>query len=318
MQVDQAVQLPRVSVVIIFFNTAAYFEDAIRSVLDQDYPHWELLLIDDGSSDGSDAIATRFAAQHPTRIRHLHHPGRANLGMSASRNLGIAHARGELIAMLDADDAWASDMLSHQVRCLDANPRAAMVYGPVERWYSWSHQPSGRRDFVALPLGDYDRPIEPPEIVRHILQTQYGVPLGVLMRKEAVEAVGGYEDSFRGLCEDMAFFSKFCLRHTVYVSSRCGYRYRQHEHSSVETAFREGAVQRGRLRFLSWLQSHFRQEGVDDRELWRALRRQRFRFKHPEMYRRLSEMRGLSSSQIAMRLAQKMINKLGGIASGNR
>jgi hypothetical protein len=313
------VELPRVSVIIIFFNTAAFLEEAICSVLNQDYPDWELLLIDDGSNDGSDAIASRFVAQHPARIRYLHHPCRANLGMSASRNLGIAHARGQLIAMLDADDVWAaSDMLSHQVQCLDSNPSAAMVYGPVERWYSWSHQPSGRRDFVALPLGDYDRLIEPPEIVRHILQTQDGVPLGVLMRKEAVQSVGGYEESFRGLCEDMAFFSKFCLRHTVYVSSKCAYRYRQHEHSSVETAFREGAVQRARLRFLSWLQSHFRQHGVDDRELWRASRRQQFRFKYPEMYRRLAEMRGLSTSQIAMRVAQKMINKVGGIASGNR
>src|SRR2546427_10186945 len=99
---------PLVSVVIIFWNAERFLQEAFASVFAQTYPTWELLLVDDGSSDESTAIAQRYVEHHPGQVRYLEHPGHANRGMSASRNVGIRHARGPYIAFLDADDVWCS------------------------------------------------------------------------------------------------------------------------------------------------------------------------------------------------------------------
>src|SRR5687768_6214760 len=98
-----------VSVVIIFWNAERFIQESIKSVFAQTYPAWELLLVDDGSNDGSTAVARRYTEQHPERVRSLEHPGHANRGMSASRNLGIRYAHGAYIAFLDADDVWFSN-----------------------------------------------------------------------------------------------------------------------------------------------------------------------------------------------------------------
>ena len=79
-----------------FLNVAPYLAEAIQSVRDQTYPHWELLLVDDGATDGSTAIAQRFAGLDPERIRWIEHPGHGNLGASASRNVGLRHATGTI------------------------------------------------------------------------------------------------------------------------------------------------------------------------------------------------------------------------------
>ena len=120
-----------VSVVIIFLNAERFIQEAIESVFSQTHPVWELLLVDDGSSDRSTAIACRWAEKYPERVRYLEHSGHANRGMSASRNLGIHHVRGEYIAFLDADDVWFSNILEEQVNILEAHSDAAMVYGPI-------------------------------------------------------------------------------------------------------------------------------------------------------------------------------------------
>src|SRR3712207_221993 len=91
--VDRAVGLPdspapRVSVVVIFLDAARFLGEAVASVLGQTYGAWELLLVDDGSTDGSSALARGYAAAQPGRVRYLEHPGHANRGMSAARNLG--------------------------------------------------------------------------------------------------------------------------------------------------------------------------------------------------------------------------------------
>ena len=91
---------PRVSVVLIFLDAERFLREAIESVLAQTFSAWELLLVDDGSTDGSSEIARCYAAEHPGAIRYLTHPGRENRGMSASRNLGIGAAAGEFVAFI--------------------------------------------------------------------------------------------------------------------------------------------------------------------------------------------------------------------------
>lgn len=87
-------EAPLVSVVTIFLDAERFIEEAIESVFAQTYDRWELLLVDDGSTDRSRDVARRYAARYPSRVRYLEHPGHQNRGMSPSRNLGIAHAAG--------------------------------------------------------------------------------------------------------------------------------------------------------------------------------------------------------------------------------
>jgi glycosyltransferase involved in cell wall biosynthesis len=129
---------PKVSIVTIFLDAARFLPEALASVAAQDFADWELLLVDDGSGDGSAAIARAAADADPARVRCLAHPGGGNRGMGASRNLAFAAARGEFLVRLDADDAFASPTaLSEQVALLDAHPDCGLVAGPVEYWASW-------------------------------------------------------------------------------------------------------------------------------------------------------------------------------------
>src|SRR5437867_4320953 len=99
-RVEQAM----VSVITIVYNGARFLSEAIESVLGQDYAAWELLVVDDGSTDESRAIAERYCTDPGGRIRVISHS--VNQGMSRARNSGLRHASGEYVAFLDSDDIW--------------------------------------------------------------------------------------------------------------------------------------------------------------------------------------------------------------------
>ncbi len=119
---------PLVSVICPVYNCEAYVEHAVRSVLDQGYPDWELLLIDDGSSDTSWSRIKELS-NSDTRIVPLHHLQHANHGVSVTRNLGISRAKGEYLAFLDADDVWLPHRLERQIETVTRHPEVGFVYG---------------------------------------------------------------------------------------------------------------------------------------------------------------------------------------------
>lgn len=236
---------PRVTVITIFLDPGEYFEAAIASVLTQSYDQLEYLLVDDGSSDGSSEVARRTAAAHPGRVRYLEHPGHLNRGMSASRNLGLRHARGEFVSFLDADDVWFADAVERQVAHLDAHPEAAMAIGATRHWSSWSDPSVVDRDYSLGVLG-----LVPPTSLAERLLHQRSMPPSmnaILARREAVADIGGFENAFRTLFEDQVFFFKFFLEHTVVVHDELVDCYRQHPRSAVATAERGGDYHRGGL-----------------------------------------------------------------------
>jgi glycosyltransferase involved in cell wall biosynthesis len=262
-----------VSVVVIFKDEEAFLEQAIESVLAQTHGDWELLLVDDGSTDGSTAIARHYARQADGRVRYLEHPGHANLGMSAARNLGLSRAAGEFVSLLDADDELFPHALEEQVAILRAHPSAGMVYGPLEYWYGWTGLPEDEaRDFV-YPVGvPTDRIYEPPSLIALFIQDVAFAPSGMLLRRSVVEQVGGFEQSFRDLYEDQVFAAKVCRATPVYVSGRCFYRYRQHADSCCITAAREGRLDDARQPFLRWLASYLEEEQLEGDDAWRLVR----------------------------------------------
>ncbi len=115
----------KISVVMPAHDAEAYIEASVRSVLEQTYPDFELIVIDDGSRDGTAEIVERLA-QEDSRIVLLR--SARNSGASASRNAGVAHARGVWIAFLDSDDLWQADKLEKQMALLEKHPDAVLSY----------------------------------------------------------------------------------------------------------------------------------------------------------------------------------------------
>lgn len=281
-----------VSVIMPFLDAERFLEEALRSILAQTFSGWELLLVDDGAHDRSTAIARQFAAARPDRVRCLEHPDHGNRGPSASRNLGIAHARGEYIAFLDADDIWLPEKLERQVALLERHPDAAMVYGPLHFWYGWTGNPAdAERDFVSGKATAHDSIVPPPAMLLRQLEKRDGLPgtCSVLIRKHVVVRVGGFESSFQGLYEDEVFFSKIALREPVYVMSACLDRYRQHADSSCSRAIARGdydpnpkVSNPSRGDYLRWLSDHLDAAGVPDERLRRALEVELRPYRNPE------------------------------------
>ena len=275
-----------VSAIIIFYNAEKFLREAVESVLAQTLEDWELLLVDDGSSDGSSEIAKEYAEQENKRVRYLQHEGHQNLGMSAARNLGIRQARGRYLAFLDADDVWTSQALEQQFAILESQPDAGMVYGPIRYWFSWSGKAEDqRRDYIEALGVPGNRLVQQPALVPLFLEDLAAVPSGIMVRRQVIDEVGGFEDAFRGEYEDQAFCVKVCLNTPVYAAGNCWYSYRQHPDSSVSQGQRTGETYSRRLFFLNWLRAYLTEQKIKDRRVWGALQRELWAYHHPALYR---------------------------------
>lgn len=280
---------PRVSIVTPFLNAERFLAESVESVLAQTRDDWELLLVDDGSTDRSRVIACAFAARFPDRIRVLSHPDNRCHGASASRNVGAAHASGEYIAYLDADDVYLPNKLACQVPVLDAQPEVGMVYAATEYWHSWSghHEDEGKdwiwREYGVAP----DVVVPPPRMLVTFLNDGGTVPCmgSVLVRRSVLERVGGWEESFKAVYTDQVFHAKLCVNAAVLIVDACFDRYRQHQDSSCHTAARSGALDAARLRYLDWLGAYLKQMSVTDANVWRAIKRARRSAAHPRLRR---------------------------------
>ena len=277
---------PLVSGVIIFLNAERFIEEAIESVFSQTYQNWELILVDDGSQDRSTAIARRYATANPSRVHYVEHESHANRGMSASRNLGVRDSKGDYVAFLDSDDVWLPRKLEEQVAILEAQPLVGIVYGLSEDWHSWSG-PARRRDHIhslGIPPNSL---VEPPMLLTLFLEGQVRTPCpsDIMVRRSTMEGVGGFEDDFRGLYEDQAFLAKLYLETAVFVAGEHWSRHRRHRNSFMAVTRRSGPKHPPGLEYLDWLEAYMAQEGVADTEVWEALRKKRWRYRHPTWHR---------------------------------
>ena len=268
---------------MIFLDAERFIEEAIESVFAQTFVDWELLLVDDGSTDSSTGIALRYEAANPGRVRYLEHEGHRNLGMSASRNLGVLSARGTYIAFLDSDDVWLPEKLTRQVAVLEERAEAAMVYGPTQFWYGWTGDPADASKDHVTQLGvDPETLVQPPELLALYLESEGAITPGIcslLARREKIEAVGGFEDVFRGTFEDQVFLSKMCFSYPVFVTGERLDRYRQHDDSACAKTIESGEyhpawANPARGRYLRWLGDYLSERGCEDARVWRAYRKE--------------------------------------------
>jgi glycosyltransferase involved in cell wall biosynthesis len=277
---------PLVSVILIFLDEEKFLQEAIESVIAQRYAAWELLLVDDGSTDGSTKIALSHVDQYPAKVRYLEHADHHNLGMSASRNLGICQAKGEYIAFLDADDVWLPGKLEEQVAILLSQPEAGMVLGAIEWWYSWTGDPKDiHRDRIVVPGAQPNTLAKPPKLLTSLLRHENVSAISSMVRRRVVDEVGGFEESFRGMYEDQAFLAKVYLKAPVFVAKACWYRWRKHQDSCCAISVSTGEYHSRRLSFLNWLANYLSHHAIRDSEVWSVLEDQRWQYRHPALSR---------------------------------
>ncbi len=277
-----------VSAIIIFLNGEKYLDEAVQSVIHQTFTNWELLLVDDGSTDKSTAIALSYANSFGNKIKYLEHEGHKNKGMSATRNLGIKHAGGDYIGFLDADDVWLPNKLQEQLEIFRQNTECGMVYGRTEIWHSWTMKTEDVNKDYFYPLGVApDSVVYPPKITLLLLENKAQSPTtcNALFTKDVFQKVGLFLEDFKGMFEDAAFFSKVGLFFPTYVSNKVWARYRQHDESCSIVSEKAEASEQARYRFLKWFDDYLNSKKIYLLKLKLALHREMLPYKNRFVYK---------------------------------
>jgi len=179
---------PTVSVIIPVWNGAALLPETLRSLQSQTFTDFEALIVDDGSTDATAAVAAAFC-QADARLRLVARP---HAGLSAARNAGLELARGEFIAFLDADDVWLPEKLARQMELFRADPRASFAYANYYFWDGQQDLSVGHRPNRPLPDGDTAR--------RLVTSNVYAVS-SVVVRRTVIARAGGFDTGLES-CED--------------------------------------------------------------------------------------------------------------------
>lgn len=170
--------MPRVSVIIPTYNRANLIGEAIKSVFDQTYCDWELIVVDDGSKDETAEVVAQFGK----RVTYIYQD---NAGVCAARNLGFAASQGEYISFLDSDDRMLPHNLKTLIDLLDTQPQADIAYG---RYY-WTDE-QGQSPTLEGPT--YEGQILPQLVLEETML------LGItLIRRSCVEAIGGFDEAIQ-------------------------------------------------------------------------------------------------------------------------
>ena len=212
---------PRVSIITPTFNRADFIGTAVDSVLAQTFSDFELLIVDDGSTDETVSVLEPYLADR--RVRYFNQP---NQGQSVARNRGLAEADGELVCFLDSDDAWLPDKLEQQVALMDRHPDVDIVHGDE------------------IDIDEHGREVSRKNmprfsgmIARELLADNSVSINTVMVRKRCFEEMGGFSES-RRVADDYDIWLRFSARYRfLYVSAFFGfYRVMSNQISSDKRA----------------------------------------------------------------------------------
>ena len=219
-----------VSVITPAFNAAAHLAETIESCLAQTWRDFELLIVDDGSTDTTAALARRYAACD-ARVRVFSVPNR---GSSAARNLAISHAQGSFFALLDSDDVWMPDYLQVQIATLNRHPTADVVTANAINY-------GGDRDGTSYwPSSNEVRPLTFGEMIAR----EDAVCIMSVFRRSVIERAGRFDERFRGN-EDYQFWLRVAMAGCTFVADftpRGYYRRRPDSVSSDERRMLSGIM----------------------------------------------------------------------------
>lgn len=269
-----------------FYNEEKYLSESIESVLNQSYTDWELLLIDDGSNDGSTRIAVEYSEKLFPKVKYFEHLGHQNKGLSASRNLGISKGQGDYIAFLDADDVWLPDKLALQINLIKKNPQIDMICGATKYWNSW--QNPDKEDELIFIGAEQNQIYMAPELIKKLYPLGNGAApsmSGLIIKKAALLKIGGFEEEFKGMYEDQAFLCKSYLNNNTWISSICFDQYRQHDKSMFHVSMKAGEYNTIRSYFLIWLENYLNKQEIKDQNVRQLLKKAMFPYKFPLIHK---------------------------------
>lgn len=189
---------PLVSVIIPTYNRRERVLEAIDSVLSQSYGSFELIVVDDGSGDGTREALKAYAG----RLRYIF---QENQGPSSARNRGIREAKGELISFLDSDDLWLRDKLCRQVAFMEENPEARVCY-TEELWIRNGRRVNPMRKHAKLSGDIFERALELCIVS----------PSSAMLRRELLLEVGGFDEELP-LCEDYDLWLRIAKDHPFHL-----------------------------------------------------------------------------------------------------
>jgi hypothetical protein len=185
LNLEMGKMMPRVSILSPAYKQAAFIGDCIRSVLAQTMQDWEMIIVDDGSDDGTPDIAESF---HDPRIKVIRrqHEGVAGLGRSYAS--ALAHSTAPFLAILECDDSWPKNKLEVQLP-LFADPDVALTHGPAglmdEFGCIYAH-------FRHVPRGNVSKNDPPGTIIPALVELNFIVAVTVMLRRSAIEEIGGF------------------------------------------------------------------------------------------------------------------------------
>ncbi len=222
---------PLFSVIMPVYNSEKYLKEAIQSVMDQSFSDWELLIIDDGSTDSSYEIANSFGLRDE-RIQLWQHENKEHKGVSASRNLGVERSNGQWIAFLDADDIWFENKLDAIEEVLSKNNDLAFIYSQatvIETNYSGSVK---KTKYISGIPGLMKEPF-----IKTLGGLSSATP-SVVMRKDVFIKAGGFNEKF-AFSEDTLLFHKALLFGDLYFIDEPLVQVRYHDHSTKSNTDKE-------------------------------------------------------------------------------
>lgn len=233
------IQLPLVSVVMAVYNAGKYLDSAIISILQQDYPRFEFIIVDDGSTDESYSTLQRHAAADP-RIRLVR---QQNKGPAAARNAGIYLAQGKYVAIMDADDISHCTRLSLQTIFLESHPECValgtrlIMIDPDDEWIA----------------DETDRPRTHAEILK-FMQTGLGAIANpsAMIRTDLLKQLGGYDEQYPA-AEDLDLWFRISEHGQLANLPEALHDYRLHETSHGTTKL-ELQNECGKRAVLSWFE----------------------------------------------------------------
>ncbi|MFU8831347.1 MAG: glycosyltransferase family 2 protein [Wenzhouxiangella sp.] len=230
----QTTQRPIVSAITPVYNGAPWLGEALDSALAQTFQALEVIVVNDGSTDDSLAIAQERATRSNGRIRVI---DQANAGLPAARNVAMGCARGDYFALLDADDTWLPRHIASAVRAFERDPDLGLVHANIERM-----DEAGRALGVRARQWDQQRDAFEAIALRH---EHVSCPTAVFSR-EAVNTVGGFDTDFTGLgCEDRDLWLRIAARFRIAYLDHVAARYRVHatsmssQHERMDRARRQ-------------------------------------------------------------------------------
>ena len=189
----------KISVVVPLYNKANYIVRCITSVLAQTYEDFEVIVVDDGSTD--EGVGTlNFVYGSDTRLRVI---SQANGGVSAARNRGMSEAQGEIIAFLDADDEWMPSHLENIIEAATAYPQVALI--------GTGYRQLGSKGYVAEITVDSVRPCLLDDYFRMAINRHILTMSSSAMRRSSFEKLGGFEEG-EALGEDAEFYARYAVR----------------------------------------------------------------------------------------------------------